>query len=186
MAKQSSALFMGSVKRNMAVDPPQFSLRPWYHITLNFPIQNSGVEERYTPTAIAQGICTQLGLSIQNSTKLNMRFKSVELWSPAVGSDQDRPSANLLVSSLVPSIDALATPTAPVGVVYSTLVRLGDVGSLNAPAKCGYHWPLSQRSLAISGASTFTVCETSKSGGAFASLRIHLDWCSTDIADPIG
>lgn len=167
------------------MDPPQLSLRPWYPLTLNIPIQNSGVEDRFTPAAIASAVCSQLGITTQNATKLNLRFKSVELWSPAVGSDQDRPSCNMNVSSLIPALDDLATPTSPVGVTYSTAVRLADVGTLSMPAKCGYVWPPSQRNIAISGAISFSVIETVKSGGAYATLRIHLDWCTTDIADPI-
>jgi len=161
---------------------PPVTLRPWYQLVVAHTLPDASVEYALSPQDICTYLLNQLGLATQDFSKINIKLKRVDLYGAPTGSSADRPSVSLVVSSTMPSVGDPTTP-GNAEVWYSVLKTIQDNGNLSEVAKASFTYPRAMADLPLSSQSRFTVVQAS-SNVAFASLRFHVEWCSTDVAPP--
>jgi hypothetical protein len=151
---------------------------------VDFVKPESGVEVFFTPSEICNILVNQLGLPSQASSTVNIKLHSVQVWSMATASTSDRPSAELDVASVIPTLSDPTDPTTTTAVFYSIIKKLVDQGNLSDAAKVSYTWPKHMQDTPLSSQAVFTVC---RSAGNTANVltRFHLLWNSADIVAPL-
>lgn len=168
-----------------SVDPPQVTLQPWYPLVVNIQQGSPGTAKSYNVSNLVDRLVAQLNLSVQSKPDINVRIKRVVIWNAAIPSDDDRPSVNLKMSSFIPVVADPVSPGPTADVDYPIFMSATDAGSLSRPAKAGITLPMLQAKQVLSNANQFTVFEAVGGGGKFATIHVHLEWCSSGVATPV-
>jgi hypothetical protein len=131
---------------------------------------------------VINALVTQLGLSAQTKTIINIKVSRVDVYGMATASSTDRPAVSLDCSSLVASMGDPSTP-GPAEVWYGVIKKLSDQGNLSEAAVVSYSWPLHMADLPLNHNSVFTIA--SASGNVANTLvRFHVLWTSADVVAP--
>jgi hypothetical protein len=162
--------------------PPPVTLRPYYPLVVNCVIPTAATDTYYAPTDVINALVTQLGLSAQTKTIINIKVSRVDVYGMATASSPDRPAVSLDCSSLVASMGDPSTP-GPAEVWYGVIKKLSDQGNLSQAAVVSYSWPLHMADLPLNHNSVFTIA--SASGNVANTLvRFHVLWTSADVVAP--
>jgi hypothetical protein len=181
LLKRELAGHSNPMRRTVAAPP--VNLRPWNTLVVNHVMTDAGVEYSFSPGEIVDYLITQLGLSSQDKSRINIKVKRVDLFAAPTGSTADRPSVSLVLSSNIASLGDPATP-GNAQVFYSILKTIRDNGNLSEVAKASYSYPKAMADMPMNALSAFTLVSAS-SNVANASIRFHVSWNTTDSATPI-
>jgi hypothetical protein len=162
--------------------PPEITKRPWYPLVVNAVIASAGTETFYSPADIVNIMSSQLGLSNQTKTVVNIKLHRVDVWGMATATSTDRPAVALDVSSLVPGIGNPVGSTSEV--FYGVIKKLTDEGNLSESAKVSYTWPAHMADVPLNSNVVFSVIAAS-GNVANITVRFHLLWSTSDVAAPV-
>jgi len=175
----------GHENRLRMIDPTPVNKRPYNSIKLHFVKETDevGVAFAISVEDIVKVLLNQLGLQAQTATLVTVKLQRVDAWSTSAAGDTLRPAVTAEVSSLVPQ---LGDPLSPGNAIvhYPVIKSLTDTGSVSNPARVSYSWPLSQRDIPLNKNSNFTVA-TFSSNTRDSDIFFHVQWSTTDVADPI-
>jgi len=171
-------------KLNMT-DPSAVNKRPFNTIKLHFVKQTdeAGIAFSISVEDIIKVLLNQLGLQTQTATIACVKLQRVDAWATSAAGDTLRPACTAEISSLVPQVGDPATPGNAI-VSYPIIKSLTDTGSVSTPARVSYSWPLSQRDIPLNKNSNFTV-GTFSSNTKDSDVFFHVQWSTTDVADPL-
>jgi hypothetical protein len=162
--------------------PTEITKRPWYPLVVSTVIASAATETFYSPADIINILSSQLGLSSQTKTVVNIKLHRVDVWGMATGASTDRPAVSLDVSSLIPGVGDPVGSTSEI--FYGIIKKLTDQGNLSESAKVSYSWPAHMADVPLNSNVVFTTVAASGNVANIA-VRFHLLWSTSDIAAPV-
>ena len=162
--------------------PPDFSKRPFNNLIVGHVISEAGAEQFIGTADIVGFIQDQLGLQTQTKTQIVFKLQRIDYYAVPIGSSGDRPSVDMEVSSLIPTVGDPATPGNAV-VSYGNLFSKLDIGSLQDCAKLSYTFPKAMADIPLGQTADFNLL-TCASNVPNSDLRFHLQWSTIAEATP--
>jgi hypothetical protein len=172
----------GNKNEMRGLAPTEITKRPWYPLVVSTVIASAATETFYSPADIINILSSQLGLSSQTKTVVNIKLHRVDVWGMATGASTDRPAVSLDVSSLIPGVGDPVGSTSEI--FYGIIKKLTDQGNLSESAKVSYSWPAHMADVPLNSNVVFTTVAASGNVANIA-VRFHLLWSTSDIAAPV-